>query len=297
MAMSRVAANEIEIIRIYNASLQAVWDAWVVPEQVSQWWGPRGFTITTHSKHVETGGGWDYTMHGPDGVDYPNKTKYLQVERHRQMLYDHGGNDDQPPMFRVDVTFAEDNGKTTISMRMILPSAEAATQARTFVKSAGGDTTWDRLGEFLEKKYHGKEVFIINRSFAVPLSTMYQLWTTPDLLAQWSAPTGTTMTFIRPDVVPGKSSFYAMTGERGTMYGRVDYRSFTPTQLMYAQQFCDENEKISRHPMAPTWPETMLTNITFAAEDADTTRVTVTWSPEGEITDAEMATFVGARTG
>jgi len=93
-------SNEIKITRIYDAPVKLVWDAWVEPKQVAQWWGPRGFTITTHSKDVRTGGHWNYTMHGPDGVDYRNITQYLEVEKHSRLVYDHGANETQPPLFR-----------------------------------------------------------------------------------------------------------------------------------------------------------------------------------------------------
>ena len=89
-------SNEIKIVRLYAAPLEAVWDAWTDPQQAAQWWGPRGFTLTTHSKELRPGGSWIYTMHGPDGVDYPNKATYLEVETHRKLVYDHGANDTRP---------------------------------------------------------------------------------------------------------------------------------------------------------------------------------------------------------
>ena len=49
-------SNEIKITRVYDAPVQAVWDAWTDPEQVAQWWGPRGFTLTTHSKDLRPAG-------------------------------------------------------------------------------------------------------------------------------------------------------------------------------------------------------------------------------------------------
>src|SRR5277367_1043529 len=119
-------SNEIRITRIYDAPVQLVWDAWTDPKQVAQWWGPRGFTITTHSKDLKAGGHWSYTMHGPDGVDYPNKTKYFEVEECAKLVYDHGGNDDQAPLFRVTVLFSESKGKTKMDMCMTLPTPEAA---------------------------------------------------------------------------------------------------------------------------------------------------------------------------
>ena len=68
-------SKEIRIQRVYDAPLKAVWDAWCDPEQAKHWWGPRGFTLTHHSKDLRPGGIWHYTMHGPDGTDWVNKTQ------------------------------------------------------------------------------------------------------------------------------------------------------------------------------------------------------------------------------
>jgi uncharacterized protein YndB with AHSA1/START domain len=84
-------SNEINLTRLYDAPVKTVWEAWTDPTQVAQWWGPRGFTLTTHSKDLRVGGIWSYTMHGPDGVDYPNTTRYLEVEKYSRLVYDHGG--------------------------------------------------------------------------------------------------------------------------------------------------------------------------------------------------------------
>ena len=48
--------NELYIERIYDAPVKMVWEAWTEPDQVAQWWGPRGFTITTKHEDVRTGG-------------------------------------------------------------------------------------------------------------------------------------------------------------------------------------------------------------------------------------------------
>src|SRR4051794_32810155 len=166
--------NELQISRIYDAPVQAVWDAWTDDAQVGKWWGPRGFTLTTHSKDLRVGGTWVYTMHGPDGVDYPNKTFYHEVIPGKKLVYDHGANDDRGPMFRVTVTFAEEAGKTRMEMSMALPTPEAAAETRKFIRKAGGDSTWDRLAEYLEQESTGKEKFVINRSFEASIETMFQ---------------------------------------------------------------------------------------------------------------------------
>jgi uncharacterized protein YndB with AHSA1/START domain len=289
--------NELYISRVYDAPVKMVWEAWTDPKQAAQWWGPRGFTLTTHKKDLRPGGIWDYTMHGPDGTDWPNTTKYLEVEKYSRLVYDHGGNDhkNQPALFRVTVTFEEVKGKTKMEMIMALPTAEAAAETKKFIKKAGGDSTWDRLAEYLSDD----DRFVMNRSFDVPQEEMFKLWTDPKHFSQWLPPTGMTMKFIQADIKEGGENFYSMSNGQGlTMYGKIFYKEIRkPDHLLYTQIFCDENGKISRHPMAPTWPETMLTKVTFTSEGPNKTRVTINWSVYGEATAEERKTFHEAKAG
>lgn len=292
---ARNKPNEIYITRIYDAPLKMVWDAWTDPKKVAMWWGPRGFTLTTHSKDLKTGGHWNYTMHGPDGTNYENKTKYLEVEKYSRLVYDHGANDHQPPLFRVTVNFSEVEGKTKMEMSMALATPEAANETRKFIKKAGGDSTWDRLAEYLSPN----DRFVINRSFEAPIDLMFEVWTDPKHISQWLAPTGFTMKSNSAEMKPGGTLFYSMTGPGGlTMHGKINYKEIErPHRLVYTQIFCDENQKISRHPMAPTWPETMLTTVTFNEEGPTTTRVTINWEVYGDASAEERATFNKAKDG
>lgn len=291
--------NAIEITRVYNAPVKRVWDAWVDPEQVAKWWGPRGFTLTSHSKDVRTGGKWRYTMHGPDGTDYENTAVYLEVIPYVKMVYDHGGHEDRPPLFRVTATFAERDGKTTLTMSMVLPTPEEAEKTREFVEKANGNSTWDRLAEFLEKAQDGKERFVINRTFKAPLDKVFAAWSEPQQIAKWLSPTGFSMEYLRSEIREGGSAFYRMTnGHDVTMYGVVEYLEVKKAErLVYTQRFADSNEGQARHPLAPTWPNVMKTIVEFAAEDDNETRVTITWEPVGNVSAEELATFVAGRPG
>jgi len=66
------AADEILKCRRFDAPRALVFMAWTTPEHVDAWWGPDGFTTTTTEMRVAPGGEWRFTMHGPDGTDYPN---------------------------------------------------------------------------------------------------------------------------------------------------------------------------------------------------------------------------------
>lgn len=296
---TQTKSADLKLYREYDAPLSAVWDAWSKPEQITEWWGPRGFTTTTHSRDLKTGGTWKYTMHGPDKVDYENFTKYLEVENHKKLVYDHGGTETSNALFRVTVLFSQENGKTQMDMTMTFPNAEAAETSARFIKKAGGDATWDRLAEFLEQKLNGKEKFVINRSFNTSLEKMFQLWSDPAEVQKWACPTGFSMTYNHVDIKDGGKSFYTMSDGKDTkMHGRCQYLEVSkPDRIVYTQQFCDENEKIVRHPMAPTWPESMKTTVQLTPEGADRTRVTLTWEQDGNWSAEELEAFKSARAG
>jgi peptide methionine sulfoxide reductase MsrA len=48
-------------------------------------------------------------------------------------VYDHGGNDDRPPLFRVTATFTEENGTTKMELCFALATPEQAELARALI--------------------------------------------------------------------------------------------------------------------------------------------------------------------
>lgn len=266
----RSKSKEIRITRLYDAPVKTVWDAWTDPGQVAQWWGPRGFTLTTHGKDLRPGGFWSYTMHGPDGQDYPNKTRYLEVERYSRLVYDHGGSDDRPPLFRVTVTFREIEGRTRMEMSMALETPEAAEETRKFIKKAGGDATWDRLAEYLGKECAGKDQFVINRAFDASLEQVFGMWAGPEHLSRWLPSDGFTMECLE---------------------------SVRPHRIVYAQQFRGEKGGIVSHSMAPAWPKTISAVVSLVEEGPGRTRVMVVCEPYQGASLEEREAFLKARGG
>lgn len=290
--------NEYRLIRIYDAPVKDVWHAWTDLEQIAKWWGPRGFTITTLSKDLRTGGTWKYVMHGPDGTDYPNTTVYHEVEVGKRMVYDHGGNEDQPPLFRVTVTFADVDGKTEMDMTCAFASDHVAKQMKQFICEAGGNTTWDRLAEFLAKRRSNKDVFVLNHSFEASPDTVFKMWTNPEYLQGWLPPKGFTMEFMRSEIKEGQSTFYRMFNKDGIeIYGRTNYLQIVPDRyIIMRQDFCDSEENLARHPLAPELPQTIVTTVQFT-EEGNGTRVTLTSASGDTATAKEIARFVEEREG
>lgn len=49
------------------------------PDRIARWWGPDGFRSTIHQFDFRPGGTWLLTMHGPDGKDYPNESRFTRL--------------------------------------------------------------------------------------------------------------------------------------------------------------------------------------------------------------------------
>jgi len=57
--------REIVVTRVFDAPRALVFKAWTDPKHLAHWWGPNGFTITTHEMQFKPGGSWRFVMHGP----------------------------------------------------------------------------------------------------------------------------------------------------------------------------------------------------------------------------------------
>ena len=145
--------REILIMRLFDAPRELVFQAWTDPVHVVQWWGPRGFTSTILEMDVRPGGVWRLVMHGPDGTDYPNKIVFIEVVKPERLVYNHGGDAEGDAVeFKVTVTFADQGGKTELTMHSLFRSAEErAKVVREFGAIEGANQTLDRLGEYLAK--------------------------------------------------------------------------------------------------------------------------------------------------
>jgi uncharacterized protein YndB with AHSA1/START domain len=72
-----------------SADPSEVFAAMSDPARIARWWGPAGFTSTIHELELFPGGRWLLTMHGPDGKDYPNESRFTRVEAGKVLEIEH----------------------------------------------------------------------------------------------------------------------------------------------------------------------------------------------------------------
>jgi uncharacterized protein YndB with AHSA1/START domain len=146
--MTSTADREIVTTCVVEALRARVWKAWTDPQQVAQWCGPNGFTNTIHEMDVRPGGVWRFVMHGPDGVDYQNKSVFDEVVEPERLVYTHVSG----PKFQATATFDEQGGKTTVTVRMLFETAaERDRTVKVFGAVEGAKQALGRLAEHVAK--------------------------------------------------------------------------------------------------------------------------------------------------
>ncbi|MBX3113819.1 MAG: SRPBCC domain-containing protein [Fimbriimonadaceae bacterium] len=127
--MIKVADNEMAMERLVPCGIDLMPRLWSDPALLSRWWGPEGFSTTTHKIDFRTGGEWDYTMHGPDGKDYGNFIRYTKVDE-SGIEYDHfGTGEDAHASFKAVITFEEvTKSVTRVIFKMVFEDAETKRQ-------------------------------------------------------------------------------------------------------------------------------------------------------------------------
>lgn len=282
-AATRVGEREIVATRVYAAPRALVFTLWTDPRHIAQWWGPNGFTTTIHEMDVRPGGVWRFVMHGPDGVDYKDKIVYREVAAPDRLVYDHVSG----PQFHVTVTFADQGGKTTVTVRMLFESAaERENVIKEFGALEGLTQTLGRLGDYVARagdrhpagSTSGQEI-VIARLVDAPQDVVFKAWTEPRRLKKWWGPRGYTTPFCTVDLRPGGVFHYCMRSPEGRdFWGRGVYQDIVvPERIVYTDTFADADG----HPVSPTHygmstthPAETLVTVTFTAQGHQT-KVTV----------------------
>jgi uncharacterized protein YndB with AHSA1/START domain len=141
--------RELVLTRVFDAPRPLVFRMWTEREHLSKWFGPRGFTTTTHEHEATVGGRWRFDMQAPDGTVFANLIQYLEITPPERLVFDHGSPDD-PYQFRVMVTFDEQaNKKTVVTMRQLHRTKEQRDQKLAFGAVEYGGQTFDKLAEHL----------------------------------------------------------------------------------------------------------------------------------------------------
>jgi uncharacterized protein YndB with AHSA1/START domain len=144
-----MSSDDIVTTRLIDASPEQLFEAVSDPAQLALWWGPQGFTNTFAEFDFRPGGAWNFTMHDPEGTDYPNESEFVEIEKPGRIVFDH-----LRPMhwFRMTMTFVPESGKTRLTWQMRFESRAESDKFREFIVIAN-EQNLDRLEAHLARHH------------------------------------------------------------------------------------------------------------------------------------------------
>jgi uncharacterized protein YndB with AHSA1/START domain len=138
------------ITRTFDAPRSLVFRVWTEPEHLSRWWGPRDFTVLYYKAEVRPGGAFRFGMRSPEGTEHRAHGVYREVAAPERLVFTTAWEDEEgKPKHEtlVTLTFAEQDGKTKLTLRQAL--FESATSRD--LHEGGWSSTLDLLAEYLAK--------------------------------------------------------------------------------------------------------------------------------------------------
>lgn len=144
----KTADREQTTTLLLDAPLERVWDVWTQPGHIGNWWGPDGFTNTIDTMQVATEGEWVFTMHGPDGANYPNHIMFREVIPYQKLVHEHIA-----PPFTATITFQPEGEKTLLTWHKTYETREMFEMVeKQYQTIEGFKQTVARLEKYLAEK-------------------------------------------------------------------------------------------------------------------------------------------------
>ncbi len=147
--MTDAADRTMILERVINAPVPVVWGAWFNPETLPQWWGPDGYSCRTARIDLRQGGEWVFDMIGPDGTVYPNHHRYTLIRPEARIEYLLLRGENGPKHADAWVDFADLEGRTKITLGMVLNSQQDYEQVKAFGAVELGLQTLGKLARFV----------------------------------------------------------------------------------------------------------------------------------------------------
>ena len=130
--MDPVATRTDSRSKVIPASTAAIYAAISDPARMARWWGPAGFTNTIHDFQFRPGGSWLLTMHGPDGKDYPNQSRFARIVPDRLVEIEHLSGHH----FVLTIELLERDAGTLVAWQQVFDTADHYRKLETFVAVA-----------------------------------------------------------------------------------------------------------------------------------------------------------------
>lgn len=174
--------HEIVTTRLVDFPREQVYEAWTDPALLARWWGPHGFTNTFEVFELRPGGDWRFVMRGPDGKNYPNHSRFVEIVPQERIVFDHLSDH----KFRVTAIFIPEESKTRVTFRMGFDSTAECDRVRSFAVGKNEENL-DRLEAVLRDMDSSARPIVIRitRRYHASAEQVFDAWVDLEKARRW----------------------------------------------------------------------------------------------------------------
>jgi uncharacterized protein YndB with AHSA1/START domain len=248
LAFMDQGANAFTLAREFNVPRDQMFKLWTERDHLLRWWGPKGVTITYCQNDPRPGGTMHYCMRLPDGSDMWGKWQYRDIVPSERIVWVNSFSNPQgeivhypqmsdwPLELLTTVTFAEEAGKTTVTIHQV-PLNATPTERDTFVRGRtsmqqGWGGSLGQLDHYAANPGGQPERELIStRRLSASRQAVYRAFSDPRQLALWWGPKGFTNTIHQFDLKPGGEWRITLHAPDGQNYdNRKTFLEVVPAQ-------------------------------------------------------------------
>ncbi|MCK0208508.1 SRPBCC domain-containing protein [Starkeya koreensis] len=146
--LAGAARRTMVLQRVIRAPRALVWDTWMNPQTLPQWWGPEGYSCRTTRIDLRSGGEWVFDMIGPDGTVFPNHHRYTEVRSGERIGYALLWGENGPKHADAWASFEDEGEATKVTLGMVFSTEAEFQNAKGFGAVELGQQTLGKLERF-----------------------------------------------------------------------------------------------------------------------------------------------------
>jgi uncharacterized protein YndB with AHSA1/START domain len=141
--------REIVITRVFNAPRRLVFEAYTNPAHLPHWMlGPQGWSMPVCEVDLRVGGSWHFVWRHTDGTEMAMRGVYQEIVPPERLVSNDSWGGEWPNTLNT-LVLSEQDGKTTLTQRVLYPSKEARDAALKTGMLEGMDQSFEHLAEYL----------------------------------------------------------------------------------------------------------------------------------------------------
>ncbi len=149
--------KELNITKLIEAPRDEVFKAWITPELMMQWFGPKNFSTPICRLDAQPDGEIYLEMEDLDGKRYPIKGVFEEIETPEQIVFTSSTvediNGDPNLINRETISFREQDGGTKMTLHIEVLKATPKVAQELLSMELGWSQSFDKLGELMSENY------------------------------------------------------------------------------------------------------------------------------------------------